>query len=180
MTESTSNKSEDLKQQAKAASADLGASARDATQDAAGAVREEATRRAESAKSGVADEVSDVATALRKAADDMRNGSPQERTIGQIAGGLADVSDTIRDKDLGQMAEELSGFAKRNPLLFLGGVALAGFAATRFATASARRDSNDVQPDPYQSASSVHASHRPASPSINRTAGVRPTSGGAS
>lgn len=155
MTKSGSDKPDELKKKAKSVSNDLESSARDTAQDAADAVRDEAGRRAESAKSGVADEVSDVASALRKAADDMRNGSPQERTFGQIAGGLADVSDNIRDKDLGEMAGELSSFAKRNPMLFLGGVALAGFAATRFATASARRDEGGRHGE-AQSASSLY------------------------
>ncbi len=123
MNNSTSPTSKDIKAKAKSVSEDLGNSARETAQDAAGAVREEAVRRADSAKSGVADEMSDVASALRKAADDMRDGSPQERTFGQIAGGLADVSDSIRGKDLGEMASELTSFAKRNPMLFLGGIA---------------------------------------------------------
>ncbi|PVA11334.1 hypothetical protein DC366_06240 [Pelagivirga sediminicola] len=187
---------DDIKQKAKSAAEDLGSSARDTAQDAASAVREEAMRRADSAKSGVADEVSDVASGLRKAAEDMRSGSPQERTIGQIAGGLADMSEAIRDKDLGEMAGELSDFAKRNPLLFIGGIALAGFAATRFATASARRDDRGNTQDgddraPYsarntaqadvQTASGVHARTRPGgaagTPATPRTPG---TAGGTS
>ncbi|WP_324753275.1 hypothetical protein [Roseovarius sp. Pro17] len=154
MTKSTSPTSKDIKAKAKSVSEDLSSSARETAQDAAGAVREEAARRADSAKSGVADEVLDIASALRKAADDMRDGSPQERTFGQIAGGLADVSDSIRGKDLGEMASELTTFAKRNPMLFLGGIALAGFAATRFATASARRDDDGA---PSQSSSEIYA-----------------------
>ncbi|WP_138933137.1 hypothetical protein [Roseovarius arcticus] len=156
MTNSTSPTSSDIKAKAKSVTEDLGNAARETAQDAAGAVREEAVRRADSAKTGVADEVSDVASALRKAADSMRDGSPQERTFGQIAGGLADVSESIRGKDLGEMASELTSFAKRNPMLFLGGIALAGFAATRFATSSARRESDEGRAEP-QSSSQVYA-----------------------
>ncbi len=167
MTKSTSPNADEIKTKAKAAAEDLGANARETAQGAASAVREEATRRAEETKSGVANEVADVASALRKAADDMRDGSPQERTFGQIASSLADVSDSIRGKDLGEMANEISGFAKRNPMLFLGGIALAGFAATRFATASARRDDaanassnapgHDAPDHQYQSASDIYS-----------------------
>lgn len=140
MTQHTSSKSDDIKSKAQEAAEDLGNAARETAGDAADAVREEATRQADSAKSGVADGVSDVASALRKAADEMRGGSPQERTFGQIAHGLADVSDSIRGKDLGEMAGDVSSFAKRNPMLFIGGIALAGFAVTRFATASGQRE----------------------------------------
>ena len=169
MTDQTNKTSTHLKDEARAATADLKESARETASDAAGAVRSEATRRVEGAKSGVADEVSDVASALRKAADDMRGGSPQERTFGQIAGGLADLSDEIRGKDLGEMANQVGSFAKRNPLLFLGGAALAGFAATRFASASARRDADEAPERPV-SASAVHAASRPSAPAVHTPA----------
>ena len=42
----------------------------------------------------------------------------------------------MRDKDLGEMVGAVTDFAKRNPFVFLGGAALVGFAATRFAKAS--------------------------------------------
>ncbi len=182
MTHSTSPTSKDLKAKAKSVSEDLGNSARETAQDAASAVREEASRRADSAKSGVADEVSDIASALRKAANDMRDGSPQERTFGQIAGGLADVSDSIRGKDLGEMANELSSFAKRNPMLFIGGIALAGFAATRFATASARRDHGDDDRDiaQPQSASQVYAGRQTHGAYSDTTSGSINKAGGTS
>ncbi len=147
MTDTSSNKTKDeMAREAKKTSDDLADTARQTAADAKDALRDEATHRAESAKEGVAGEVSDVASALRKAADDMRDGSPQERTFGQIAGTLADLSDTIRDKDLGQVANDVTEFAKRNPMLFLGGVALAGFAATRFAMATSRGDSTAHEP----------------------------------
>lgn len=110
--------------------------ARDVAREATERAREEFYNQGDRAKAGVASEISGIADALRKAAGDMRSGSPQERTIGQLAGTLADASDAIRDRDLGEIASELSGFARRNPVAFLGGAALAGFAATRFAKAS--------------------------------------------
>lgn len=110
--------------------------ARNVARQASERVRDEAYQQGDRAKEGVASEISGIADALRKAAGDMRSGSPQERTIGQLAGTLADASDAIRDRDLGEISSELSRFARRNPLAFLGGAALAGFAATRFAKAS--------------------------------------------
>jgi hypothetical protein len=145
MQDKISKTSGDLSQEARETSENLAEAARKTAADAGRGLREEAAMRADSAKAGVAGEVSDVASALRKAAGDMRDGSAQERTFGQIASSLADVSDTIRDKDLGQVASEVSDFAKRNPLLFLGGVALAGFAATRFAMASSRSADDSTQ-----------------------------------
>ena len=96
----------------------------------------EARSRAEGAKSDVADEFRDVASALRRASEELRGGSAQERTFGMIAGSLADASDYIRDKDFGDALKSASRVARDNPLLFLGGAALLGFAASRYAKAS--------------------------------------------
>ncbi|MDB5658612.1 MAG: hypothetical protein JWS10_1227 [Cypionkella sp.] len=91
---------------------------------------------ANDAKASVASEVSDAASALRRASEEMRGGSPQERTLGKIASSLADASDALRDKDLGEILQAASRVARENPVLFLGGAALLGFAASRFAKAS--------------------------------------------
>ncbi|MDR6307917.1 hypothetical protein [Pacificitalea manganoxidans] len=109
--------------------------AKSLARDAATRARSEAESRAESAKDSAASEISGIADGLRKAAESMRSGSPQERTFGQIAESLADASDAVRDRDIGELASEVSNFARRNPLAFLGGAALAGFAVTRFAKA---------------------------------------------
>ncbi|WP_236630387.1 hypothetical protein, partial [Sulfitobacter sp. HI0040] len=99
-------------------------------------VSHEAASYADQTKETAADEVKSVSSALRHAADDLRSGSPQERTFSQIADGLADASEAIRGKDLGELVNDLNSFAKRNPAIFLGSAALIGFAATRFAKAS--------------------------------------------
>lgn len=96
----------------------------------------EARSKADDAKADVANDVKDVAEALRRASEELRGGSAQERTLGSIAGTLADVSDQIRDKDLGEIVRMVSKVARQNPMLFLGGAALLGFAASRYAKAS--------------------------------------------
>jgi len=111
-------------------------------QGVADTVATEAGNYAGQAKDAAADEVKGVASALRTAAEEMRSGSPQERTFSQIAEGLADASDAMRDKDLGEIVGAVSDFAKRNPMVFLGSAALIGFAATRFAKASSDQSSN--------------------------------------
>jgi flagellar motor switch protein FliG len=113
----------------------------------------EVRARADGAKAGVASEVGDVATALRRAAEEMRGGSPQERTIGTIASSLADVSDSIRDKDLGEIVQMVSKVARDNPVLFLGGAALLGFAASRYAKASSGHRNANATPQPAYQAS---------------------------
>ena len=123
---------DDAVEQAKKGAAKARAAATDATQTAA----DEARARADGAKGDVADEMSGVSSSLRKAADDMRDGSPQARTFGYLAESLAEASDSVRGKDLGEMVHDVSDLARRNPLMFLGGAALLGFAAARFAKAT--------------------------------------------
>ncbi|MCR8826698.1 hypothetical protein [Pseudosulfitobacter koreensis] len=127
---------ETLKQDAKKAAASTSEDIKSEARKAADTVSAQASGYADQAKQTAADEVKDVASALRTAADELRSGSPQERTFSQIADGLADASDAVRGKDLSEIVNDVNGFAKRNPLMFLGGAALVGFAATRFAKAS--------------------------------------------
>ena len=123
---------EDLKRSAERLHAD----ARQAAESVGTRAREEANQQADRAKSGVASELSGIAHALSAAASELRQGSPQEQVFGQVADSLSSVSDAIRDRDLADLASDVSAFARRNPLGFLGGAALAGFAATRFANAT--------------------------------------------
>ncbi|MFW8635144.1 hypothetical protein [Cribrihabitans pelagius] len=120
----------------KSAANEAAETAKAMAQDAVETARHEAHSRADAAKESVAKDVKSVASALREASEEMRSGTPQERAIGQIAGTLADVSDSIRDQDLGEMVTSVSSFARRNPVMFLSSAALLGFAAARFAKAS--------------------------------------------
>lgn len=129
----TAHTSQDsAKKSGEALAEDAKNTARNAISDAS----DTAMSHAQSAKASVADEVSDVASALRTAADEMRRGSPQERTFAQLADGLADASEVLRDKDLGTLTRDVTRLARENPMAFLGGAALVGFAAARFAKAS--------------------------------------------
>jgi hypothetical protein len=152
----------------------LSETARRTASDAAAAARGMAADQTDRAREAVADEVSGVAHALRTAADDLREGSAQERTFAQIADTLADAAEAIRDKDLGEMMHEATRMARRHPMTFLGGAALLGFTAVRFARASrdggervtARRGAGygaaEHRPGPTTSPT------RPASPEVAR------------
>ena len=135
-TKSNPAGAQDLNEKVKATAASATQEAKTRAKDVADTVASDAASYADDAKGAAADEVKGVASALRTAADELRSGSPQERTFSQLADGLADASDSMRDKDLGEMVGAVTDFAKRNPFVFLGGAALVGFAATRFAKAS--------------------------------------------
>ncbi len=141
--DSGQNTTDKLKSEASKASEQIKTGA----QGVADAVSSKAAGYANQAKETTAEEVKSVASALRSAAEDLRSGSPQERTISQIAESLADASDAVRNKDLSEMVGDLNRFAKKNPLVFLGGAVLVGFAATRFAkaTSDSRQHRNSPQ-----------------------------------
>lgn len=116
--------------------ADAAQTLKSAAWDAAGAASEQVRNAATQAKSATATEISKVGEALRDAASHLNAGSAAERTLGQIANGFADASDSLRDKDLGQLIAAATDVAKRNPVAFIGGAILLGFAASRFLKAS--------------------------------------------
>jgi len=120
--------------------------------DAAGAQFEEAKQTARSAltdaqsaaadkgeemKGVAADEIARTARGLEAAAAEL-DGSPlQQDLLREAAEGLKQISSAVQGKSIGTMVEDLSEFGRRNPLAYLGGAALAGFALARFARASA-------------------------------------------
>lgn len=170
-----------IKEQAKqtfgAASEEVKAGA----QDVADTISTEAAHYTAQAKTAAADEVKDVASALRTAAEEMRTGSAQERTFSQIAEGLADASDAMRDKDLGEMVSAVSDFARRNPMVFLGSAALIGFAATRFAKASSDGKSYSSGPGQHRNQmdrSTTDDRFRTSSSGSVQSPPITPTPGG--
>ncbi|OBY27279.1 hypothetical protein [Leisingera sp. JC1] len=115
----------DLEQQARSQAADLGRKAKAAV---AGKLRE-AT---DAAQSQAAQEVEDTADAADAAASAFSPGSMQAKAASMVAGHLEDAAHRVRTLDIEQTVEDVSAFARRNPLLFLSAAAFAGFAATRF------------------------------------------------
>jgi hypothetical protein len=122
----------EFKESAKAAAAAASEMAHEAAETAMSKISDKTTE----AKDGLASEMHDTAAALRRAAREVRDGSPQGSTFSYLAEGLADMADTVKDKNVSDLTGIVTTFARQNPLAFLGGAALLGFAATRFAKAS--------------------------------------------
>lgn len=167
---------------ARSAASEFADAARAKGREAGNALAEEARRRGEEAKSATAAEINTVSEAFRRAARDLQAGSPQERTFGYLADNLATVSDTVRDKDLGEMLEDVTAFARRNPLAFLGGAALLGFAITRFTRATQETD-HESRPfaDPGYASGTTPSSagtYRTGSPTSGSDTAGRPISPG--
>jgi hypothetical protein len=118
--------------------AEAAQTARDTAKHYAERARDEAYSRGEQYRNYAADETGKVASALRRASQDLSAGSPQERFVGQIADGVADAADRMRGMSASDIARDTTEFARRHPAAFLGGAALIGFAAARFLKATAR------------------------------------------
>ncbi|MEL7211337.1 MAG: hypothetical protein AAGK92_01670 [Pseudomonadota bacterium] len=135
----------DLTQTAKQHAAELGQKAHDAA-------TQEAVAHADSAKQKVTHKVQKAADAAGAAASELDPNSPQAQAMQQVADTIEDVAHKIRTTDIRHMADQATEMARRNPLLFIGGAAIAGFAAARFLKARAPHASAPLQgSDPWGS-----------------------------
>jgi hypothetical protein len=114
---------------------------RDLAEDQAQRAMDKGVEIASEQKNFVARQLSGIATALEKVGGELERGD--QSAVGQYARELGSsakkFATDIKDRDLGEIATMAEDFGRRQPAAFLGIAALAGFAASRFVTASARR-----------------------------------------
>ena len=115
--------------------------AEDVATDVRDAAEAKATEQAEMARDQAADETHRTAEAARAAGDAFGTETVQGEALKQAASRIEDVARTLRNKPVDELMRDVSDFARRHPLLFLGGAAAAGFAAARFLKASPSRTS---------------------------------------
>jgi hypothetical protein len=107
---------------------------------------EQAKSFAEANKGKVATQISAFAGALNKAADELER-SDQAMVAGyakDVARGIENMSTALRERGVDDLMQNVQQFARTQPAAFLGIAALAGFAASRFAKASASRASQSA------------------------------------
>lgn len=107
-----------------------------ATDDAAQKVRDEAEAATDAVTARAEYEAATAANAADAASRQFEPGSLQAQAADHVANSLQQVAGALRDTDLNEAAGKVSHFARENPVLFLGGAALLGFAAARFLKAS--------------------------------------------
>ena len=95
-----------------------------------------AKEQAEAARAQALDEMDDAASAADAARDEFEPNSLQSAALEQISAQINAVATQLRDKPIDVMVDDVAVFARKNPLLFLGGAALVGFAAARFLKSS--------------------------------------------
>ncbi|TPE51671.1 hypothetical protein [Amaricoccus solimangrovi] len=142
--------------------------ARSGLEDAKAAVEDQARQ----ASSSVADEIARTAEGLDAAAEKLGDSPLQRDFMRSAAGGLRNVSESLRDKSLGSMVGDLSEFGRRNPTAFLGVAALAGFAMARFARASAPTPTRSPYSAPAPTPSPTTPSHASPPPKPSVTPGA--------
>jgi hypothetical protein len=120
----------------------------DQAKEQIGAGVEHARSFATEQKDFAAGQLTGIASAINKVADELSNGDQAMvgRYARDLAGGIERFAGNVRDKspdDLMNMAQQ---FGRSQPLAFLGVAALAGFMASRFALASSHRQSVSGSP----------------------------------
>lgn len=88
-----------------------------------------------------AEQITGVANALFKVADELE--ASDQQTIGRyardLAKGLSNIGGQVETRNVDDLLGAAQDFGRNQPVAFLGVAALAGFAASRFALASAHR-----------------------------------------
>ncbi|EPE96513.1 hypothetical protein [Rhizobium grahamii] len=97
-----------------------------------------------SQKNYLARQVGGIANALQKVGSELENSDQSDtgRYVRQIGRSVQGVARQMENRDLGELATFAEDFGRKQPVAFLGVAALAGLAASRFLTASAKRSTN--------------------------------------
>ncbi|MBY5987839.1 hypothetical protein [Roseovarius atlanticus] len=110
---------------------------KDMVNDGKEAVTKEAEARMDDVRDDVAEHADTVSSAARKAAGEFEDYDAVNSILTQASEAVENATNRLRERSIPDLVDDVSAFARRNPLLFLGGAALAGFAAARFLSASA-------------------------------------------
>lgn len=149
---------------------------RDAAQSSLEDVKSAAVDKTDEVKGKTADEIARTARGLEAAADEM-DGSPlQQDLLREAADGLKHIAQAVEGKSIGAMVGSLSEFGRQNPLAYLGGAALAGFALARFARASSPESASGFGSAPLSDNRSAYRSDASAT-NTSRPYGTGPDFG---
>lgn len=109
--------------------------------EAAEHVKSHARNFAEQQKQAGAAQMDDVSEAVKAAADELRDKVPlASEYVDSIAGRLGSVASALHEKSVNELVGNVTDFARHQPVAFFAGAIAAGFALSRFAKSSARRE----------------------------------------
>jgi hypothetical protein len=121
----------------------ISSKARSDIAEAAETAKAEARRIASQQKEAGADRLGEVAGAVHGAARSLESGMPQMASyVHDAAVRLEDAARTLRTRNIDDLMDDVSRFARSQPALFFGGAMLAGFAMARFLKSTAPNGSS--------------------------------------
>jgi hypothetical protein len=145
---------------------------RDAAQSTLEDAKSMAPEKTDAMKGQAADEIARTARGLEAAAEEMEGSPLQQELLREAADGLKQISRAVQGKSIGGIVGELSDFGRQNPLAYLGGAALAGFALARFARASAPTEPTAHLTSPRRGAAPSDRTDRWGSDRMDEPAGT--------
>ena len=105
-----------------------------------GGIQQRVTSRVDEQKNRAADGLGGIADVFRNAGNELRN---DNETVAQYVDMASDqlrrFAQTIRQRGVADMLEDVSSFARRRPALFIGGAFVLGIGLARFLKSSADR-----------------------------------------
>lgn len=107
---------------------------------AADTAKKRVAQEASKAQNTAADHAEDSADQIKEAGDAFDSGSWAQEATHRIADNLSEAAQSMRNADFAAIQDDVTDFARRQPLVFFGGAALLGFAAARMLKASDRAE----------------------------------------
>lgn len=105
---------------------------------AAEEVRSQARAFVEQQKATGAEQIGDVADAMKSAANDLQGKMPLAADyVEDVAERLDAVASTLRERSVDEMVGKVRDFARKQPAMFFAGAVATGFALSRFLKSSA-------------------------------------------
>ncbi|MGR3503690.1 hypothetical protein [Pseudaestuariivita sp.] len=106
------------------------------TDQARTAAEQTVSAEAQRLQDGVTERTERAQSAAEAAQAEVPSGSLEAQALGQVVAGLEKAGAFVRGQDAQDLVHDVQQFARRNPLLFLGGAVAAGFVAARFLKSS--------------------------------------------
>lgn len=110
-----------------------------------GGIKQNVTSRVDEQKNRAADGLGGIANVIRNAGNELRTENEALASYVDMASDqLRRFADQIREKGVADMLDDVHGFARRRPALFIGGAFLVGLGIARFLKSSAERGDYDM------------------------------------
>jgi hypothetical protein len=106
-----------------------------------GGIQQKVTSRVDEQKNRAADGLGGIADVFRNAGNELRGENEAlAQYVDMASDQLRRFADTIRQRGVADMLDDVNSFAKQRPALFIGGAFLVGIGVARFLKSSAERD----------------------------------------